>query len=112
MTTTEIAYEEVANKINQWYTMIKKREIEDAIKLKDEIDCLLDDMEENQNLLLYYNLLDARHKMSVDMFKSSGEILEKIRKSPEMQKTDDMLQYYFLFFWSIYVFQKEVHRCN
>lgn len=107
MTTTEIAYEEVANKINQWYTMIKKREIEDAIKLKDEIDCLLDDMEENQNLLLYYNLLDARHKMSVDMFKSSGEILEKIQKSPEMQKTDDMLQYYFLFFSGQYMFFKK-----
>ncbi|MDE1403220.1 response regulator aspartate phosphatase [Bacillus licheniformis] len=66
--------------------MIKKREIEDAIKLKEEIDCLLDDMEENQNLLLYYNLLDARHKMSVDMFKSSGEILEKIRKVPKCRK--------------------------
>ncbi|ASB89178.1 tetratricopeptide repeat protein [Bacillus sonorensis] len=107
MAKTKIAYQEVANKINQWYTMIKKREIENAVKIKEEINNMLEDMEENQNLLLYYNLLDSRHKLLLDMFKSSGSILEKIQKSPEMQKTDDMLQYYFLFFSGQYMFSKK-----
>lgn len=59
---TKIAYEEVAKMLNQWYVMIKRHEISQAVSIKYDIENQLPNMEENQDLSLYFNLLDYRHK--------------------------------------------------
>ncbi|MGG3575437.1 tetratricopeptide repeat protein [Bacillus gobiensis] len=102
-----IAYEEVAHMINQWYKLIKRHQVEDSISMRDKILQTLDKTEQNQNLLLYFNLLDSRHKMLLESFQLSEEILNKIQKNPEVKGTDDMLQYYFLFFSGQFEFSKK-----
>lgn len=104
---TKIAYEEVANMINQWYKMIKRHEVINSTVMKNKITQALEEMEENQDLLIYFNLLDSRHKILLEKFESSEEILDNIQKSPEMRETDDMLQYYFLFFSGQIEFSKK-----
>ncbi|WP_167764467.1 tetratricopeptide repeat protein [Bacillus sp. 005/A4HT-01/001] len=93
-----IAYEEVANMMNEWYGLIKKRKVDESIQLKEQIKRMLPHMEQNQDLLLYFNLLDFRNNLLIDdaqrlRIKSRTSI-----KQEDIQKTDDMIQYYFYFF--------------
>ena len=104
---TKIAYEEVAQMINEWYTMIKRREVEKCILMRNEILEAFDLMEENQNLLIYFNVLDSRYNILMEEYKSSEDILNNIQNSPEMNETDDMLQFYFLFFSGQIEFSKK-----
>ncbi|BBP89571.1 hypothetical protein BsIDN1_31890 [Bacillus safensis] len=50
-------------KINQWYTHICKFEVEQANGMKRLVEEEIHDMEEDQDLLLYYSLMDFRHQM-------------------------------------------------
>lgn len=98
MMAKTIAYEEVANMMNEWYGLIKKRQVDESIQLKEKIKRMLPHMEQNQDLLLYFNLLDFRNNLLIDdaqrlRIKSRTSI-----KQEDIQKTDDMIQYYFYFF--------------
>ncbi|MFO6498498.1 MULTISPECIES: Rap family tetratricopeptide repeat protein [Bacillus] len=105
---TKIAYEEVAKMLNQWYVMIKRHEISQAVSIKHEIEHLLPYMEENQDLLLYFNLLDYRHKLVTEEFAASNRLFEDIQyQKADMQSTDDMIEYYFFFFAGMYEFHKK-----
>lgn len=85
-------YDEVAIKLNEWYSAIKKGEVTDAEFLKKEVKGLFDDMEENQSVLLYFSLLEQRSKVQ----NSKGE----------MNQIDRMLEYYFWFFKGTHEFRK------
>ncbi|XLG15342.1 Hypothetical protein ACI5QL_02874 [Bacillus velezensis] len=50
---------------------------------------MFDEMEEDQEVLMYYSLLEERHKM-------------------EIKKTDHMIEYYFFLFEALY----ESHKRN
>ncbi|MDA7027555.1 hypothetical protein PJ311_13270 [Bacillus sp. CLL-7-23] len=105
---TKIAYEEVAKMLNQWYILIKRHEISQAISIKYTIEHQLPNMEENQDLLLYYNLLDYRHKLLTKEFAASNKLFEDIQyQKADMQSTDDMIDYYFFFFSGMYEFHKK-----
>lgn len=105
---TKIAYEEVAKMLNQWYVMIKRHEISQAVSIKYDIENQLPNMEENQDLLLYFNLLDYRHKLLTEEFAASNRLFEDIQhQKADMQSTDDMIEYYFFFFAGMYEFHKK-----
>lgn len=87
----EIASVDVANLINRWYVHIRKREISAAVELRDEILAILDHMEEDQDLLVYFNLLDYRFKVLMEDISSREPVLSNEEKA----KTDDMLRFYF-----------------
>ncbi|MFE7319239.1 hypothetical protein ACFU7T_40065, partial [Streptomyces sp. NPDC057555] len=70
--SSPIAYEKVANMLNQWYSSIKQHNISAADAKKEEIQPLLDSMDENQDVLLYYNLLDARYLLLKEEYSKSG----------------------------------------
>lgn len=95
---TKIAYEKVANKMNEWYRLIKQLKINESIEIKEEIKRILPNMEENQDLLLYFNLLDLRHNILIDNSKRSKMTSQIHLNKEDVQKTDDFLQYYFYFF--------------
>ncbi|MDQ0269759.1 Rap family tetratricopeptide repeat protein [Cytobacillus purgationiresistens] len=103
----KIDYEHVVNRLNAWYISIKKRNIEEAITLRKEIKNSFDDMEENQDVLLYFSLVDSRYSMMLEEYKKTGEILNAIERTDIEKKTDDMIQYYFYFFSGVYAFYEK-----
>lgn len=98
MMVKTIAYEEVANMMNEWYGVIKKRKVDEAIQLKEQIKRMLPHMEQNQDLLLYFNLLDFRNNLLIDDAQRLKIKSRTTVKQEDIQKTDDMIQYYFYFF--------------
>ncbi|AIK47512.1 hypothetical protein [Bacillus atrophaeus] len=60
---SKLASEYVANILNEWYMVIKQQNVESAEKYFDDVKPLLDQMEEDQEVLMYYSLLEERHKM-------------------------------------------------
>ncbi|APT46563.1 Rap family tetratricopeptide repeat protein [Bacillus safensis] len=92
-----IASVDVANTLNTWYVHIKKREVSQAVELRDEIKHMIDNMEENQDVLLYFNILDYRFKVLMEDISGKPTIDEFKRI-----KTDDMLSFYFYLFKGMY----------
>ncbi|MFT0804196.1 tetratricopeptide repeat protein, partial [Bacillus swezeyi] len=58
-----IPYDLVATKMNFWYSRIKNNDIGNAEKVRREIQREINQMEENQDVLIYYSLLEFRHKL-------------------------------------------------
>ncbi|QHZ47244.1 Rap family tetratricopeptide repeat protein [Bacillus sp. NSP9.1] len=100
----KIAPEEVGNMLNQWYGMIKLQQVNKARLMKNEIQRAIENMEENQDVLLYFNMIDSRFKLLMEQYNESGSILKSLKYRAEERKTDDMLQYYFYFFSGLYQF--------
>ncbi|NQD50807.1 RapH N-terminal domain-containing protein, partial [Bacillus altitudinis] len=102
----------VGMKINEWYYHIQRFNVPDAEAYKEEIKSLLDDMEENQDLLLYFSLMEFRHKLMLDYLNplengkeraNFRELAMKIKKDQE--KLTGLLDYYFNFFYGMYEFE-------
>ena len=51
----KIPSENIAIKINDWYSMIRRNQVTDAEFIKAEIQQELEEMEENQTVLWYYS---------------------------------------------------------
>lgn len=105
----KIASAEVAHLMTQWYTYIKESAIPQAIAIKDEIEHALKNMEEDEYLLVFFQLLDFRHKLLTEEFpKSSEHSYEKIKNLEEdIKKTNDSLQYFHYFFSGQYHYYKK-----
>ncbi|MEC4585961.1 tetratricopeptide repeat protein [Bacillus safensis] len=102
----------VGMKINEWYYHIQRFNVPDAEAYKEEIKSLLDDMEENQDLLLYFSLMEFRHKLMLDYLNplengkeraNFRELAMKIKRDQE--KLTGLLDYYFNFFYGMYEFE-------
>lgn len=83
----QIAHQEIANDLNEWYKSIKQRDKSKATQLHQEISDRLPNMSENQTVLLYYNLIESRYKLLMERFNESGEILSNIKKFKDLEKT-------------------------
>ncbi|CAF1792915.1 response regulator aspartate phosphatase RapK [Bacillus subtilis] len=102
---SKIASEVVATTLNDWYIAIKKQKVDESIKYYSEIKKLFDEMEEDQEVLAYYSLLEERHKML--LHSSRGEPLQKHTYFTEdnqnfIKKTNDKLEYNFYLFEAMY----------
>lgn len=102
---SKIASEVVATTLNDWYIAIKKQKVHESIKYYSEIKSLFDDMEEDQEVLAYYSLLEERHKML--LHSSRGEPLQKHTYFTEenenfIKRTNDKLEYNFYLFEAMY----------
>ncbi|GIN69087.1 tetratricopeptide repeat protein [Bacillus sonorensis] len=106
--TVKIATEKVIKMLNQWYGMIRQQKVEQAIAIKDEIENMLPIMEEDQDVLLYFNVLDFRHKIMLENLNESKLLFKKLELEKEgIEKTDALLQYYFYFFSGQYEFHNK-----
>ncbi|MEK5496767.1 MULTISPECIES: response regulator aspartate phosphatase [Bacillus] len=102
----------VGLKINEWYYHIQRFNVPDAEAYKEEIKSMIDHMEENQDLLLYFSLMEFRHKLMLDYLNplengkeraNFRELAVKIKKDQE--KLTGLLEYYFNFFYGMYEFE-------
>lgn len=66
----KIPYDLVTKKLNAWYTSIKNEQVEKAERIKKEVEAELVNMEENQDALLYYQLLEFRHEIMLSYMES------------------------------------------
>ncbi|WP_345914063.1 hypothetical protein [Bacillus velezensis] len=53
-------------KISEWYDAVNKFDVKTAIKLKRQVEELLEQMEEDQNVLIYYQLMKFRHDLTMN----------------------------------------------
>ncbi|MCP6684166.1 Rap family tetratricopeptide repeat protein [Bacillus nakamurai] len=102
---SKIASEVVATALNDWYIAIKKQRVEESKEYYSKIKNLFDDMEEDQEVLAYYSLLEERHKML--LHSSRGEPLHRHTYFTEdnqefIKKTNDKLEYNFYLFEAMY----------
>jgi response regulator aspartate phosphatase I len=93
----KIASENVAEMLNEWYSMIRQNKVNKAVTIKGEIEEALPFMEKNQNLIIYFTLLDFRHKIMLKNLTETTEIFNQLEKE-SYDKTEEMIQYYFYFF--------------
>lgn len=82
--------------LNNWYVEIRKRHLEKAQQLKSEIDKKIYSVDDDQNVLVYYALLDFRHQYMMDSLSISKDSFNKIESFN--MPTDDLLLYYYHFF--------------
>ncbi len=111
----KIPSSEVGVKINQWYTHICKFEVDQANDMKRLVEEDIHEMEEDQDLLLYYSLMDFRHQMMLQHLTpvhAGNESLQAVSFPKEIEEAEDemtgLLGYYFHFFHGMYAFTQ--HR--
>lgn len=102
-----IAFEKVGQAINDWYKVIKQNNISKAADMREEIEKTLPNMKENQNVLIYFSLIDSRYKLMTEDYHESGELLNDIKAKALESNTDDLIQYYFYFFSGLYQFYRK-----
>lgn len=84
---------------------IKSDLVEEAERIKVEAEAELANMEENQDALLYYQLLEFRHEIMLSYMKSKNmDSLENayetlLREIESQGQLTGMLEYYFISLW-------------
>ncbi|MGK9265450.1 response regulator aspartate phosphatase RapA [Bacillus inaquosorum] len=105
----------VGLKINEWYTHIRQFHVGEAERVKLEVEREIEDMEEDQDLLLYYSLMEFRHRVMLDYIKPFGEDTSQLEFSELLEdiegnqyKLTGLLDYYFNFFRGMYDFKQKM----
>jgi len=100
----------VGMKINVWYNEIQKLNVIEAERLKAEIEQDLDRMEEDQDTLLYYQMMDLRHQLMLDYLFPNEERMSLADYLREIEgqgrKFSGLLEYYRSFFTGMYYFSE------
>ncbi|TKH21239.1 tetratricopeptide repeat protein [Bacillus wiedmannii] len=98
MNTNVFTHEAVMQQLNDFYQMMLSQQIIKATEVKNEIDEKIEqikhaEQKENQNLLLYYSLLDLKYRMLTDRVNIRKDSFEAIDKIDET--TDTLIAYYY-----------------
>ena len=99
MTVNVVTKEEITKLLHDWYSEIRLHHVAKATELKTEIDQKMDSIEEDQDILLHYSLLDFRFQMLTGNFQYDLNVSENLSIS---EQTETLLQYYYHFFKFIY----------
>lgn len=98
---------EIAHKLNLWYLSILNYEEEKARAMQNEIQSLLVRMEEDQNVLLYYSLLDFRFRVNYDAKQDLQHYHQQLENATESSDTLSLpLNYYYCLFSGDYEFRQ------
>ncbi|MED3463754.1 tetratricopeptide repeat protein [Bacillus thuringiensis] len=92
----QLGNEQITKLLNDWYQEIRAQHIIKAKQLKQKIEKEINNIEEDQNLLLYYSLIDLRYKILTNDYADREQSLEKIEQLKE--HTNNFLDYYYHFF--------------
>ncbi|CAM4046171.1 histidine kinase [Bacillus manliponensis] len=104
---TSTRNERITQLLNEWYIEIRSRRLQEAQCLKEQIDIQINRLKEevdesmqDQNLLLYYSLLDFRFNYLADNLNVSKDSFDKIEAFNVPM--DNFLSYYYHFFKAIH----------
>lgn len=100
MTVPVISSAYITNLLNEWYQAIRSQHVNEAEGVKRKVEAKLAYMEEDQNVLLYYSLLDFRHSILVSSLVHNDSSVQNIEK--DESSMDDFLTYYYHLFKGIY----------
>ncbi|PEB32896.1 hypothetical protein COM77_27850, partial [Bacillus cereus] len=95
-----ISKEEITKLLNDWYQAIISQSVLQSNKIKEEIADKINNIKEDQTILVYYALLNARYNLLIRDMDSSKDILDKIE--PLQEPTETFLEYYHHLFKAIY----------
>lgn len=99
LNTGVIEKSHITKLLNDWYQEMRVQHVIKAGQLKQEIDSKIDKIEEDQEILIYYSLLDFRYKMLIGNFDTD------LDESISEEQTDKFLTYYYHFFKFIYAME-------
>ncbi|MCM2989997.1 hypothetical protein M3580_12255 [Bacillus safensis] len=89
-------------KINEWYRHIKRLNVTDAEMLRNEVKRELDVMEEDEQAVLYFQLMDFRHEQMLEYVNPSQNKVNKAdylrAVEGEGKKLTGIMEYYVHFF--------------
>ncbi|BCT30463.1 aspartate phosphatase [Bacillus velezensis] len=108
---SKVAPEVVANTLNELHLAIKQHDVVNAEKSYKKTKSMLENMDEDQNVLVYFSLLELRYKMmlyDVKGRKTPFDIKYNKKKLEDLRRTDEMIDYYFYFYEGMY----EAYRKN
>ncbi|MBV5121914.1 tetratricopeptide repeat protein [Bacillus halotolerans] len=86
--------------LNEWYTAIGKRKMDDAAALKEKIDQHLPKLKKNTKLWMRYQLFLARHQLLFENQDGLDPLFHELYEQED--KMDDELKYYLHFFSGLY----------
>lgn len=92
--------EQLTELLNEWYLQIRSRNSGNANRLKKEIESQISNIQNNQDLLFYYSLLNFRHKYLINNMGISKNSFDKIEDFDTPR--EDYLAYYYHFFKAIH----------
>ncbi|WP_353854164.1 Rap family tetratricopeptide repeat protein [Bacillus sp. Bos-x628] len=101
---TIISAEQVGNRLNDWRIAIRKHDVHNASSMYKELKNMLHQMEENQEVLTYYSLLEGKYKLM--LFDTRGEKLNGKTELDHPSKTNDLIEYYFYLYKALYASYK------
>ena len=87
----------------EWYSCIITRDIQQSVKMKIEIDNLLDKVVHDESLTTYYELVNYRHSL---LMEDVQKRLEVSKQDIEQSQSDIFLNYMFYFLKG----QEEFHK--
>ncbi|TXR62606.1 tetratricopeptide repeat protein [Bacillus sp. AY18-3] len=100
MSTNVCTHKAVMQQLNDFYQIMLSQQIIKATEVKKEIDEKIEQIKhaeqkenQNQNLLLYYSLLDLKYRMLTDRVSIRKDSFEAIDKIDET--TDTLIAYYY-----------------
>ncbi|WJE55656.1 tetratricopeptide repeat protein (plasmid) [Bacillus cereus] len=92
--------EQISRLLNDWYQTILQHQNIQATNLKQEIEDKLSIIKEDENLLLYYSLLDFRYKALTDGFNITKDSFNEINSFDIPD--NNFISYYYHFFKAIH----------
>ncbi|MER3123828.1 Rap family tetratricopeptide repeat protein [Bacillus pumilus] len=95
-----ISAEQVGNRLNDWRIAIRKHDVHSANAMYKELKQLLQEMEENQEVLTYYSLLEGKYKLM--LYERRGKKLNEQTELDCPSKTNDLIEYYFYLYKALY----------
>lgn len=89
--------EKITKLMNDWYKAMRSQKLLKAKNLRSDVEKLIDEMEQDQTLLIYYSLLEFRYNLLINNTSCLVKPGEHIEGS-----TTDMLNYYYYLFNAIH----------
>ncbi|HDX9591086.1 TPA: tetratricopeptide repeat protein [Bacillus pseudomycoides] len=92
--------EQITKLLNDWYQAMLQQQVEKAANLKREVEEKVSAIKEDENLLLYYSLLDFRYKVLTNGLNITKDSFNEINSFDIPDNS--FLSYYYHFFKAIH----------